>query len=121
MNATATYNGHLIGTVLDGGNVYQAVGGFNMFFDFAKPATRVNNVTSVESVGYAADGTGVTDGIYQATGAETSTLNRAVTFTGAFFGGGGDPVAETGGQFNIIDVGSEVPTYEASGIFAGAK
>ncbi len=43
--------------------------------------------------------------------------SRTINFTGAFFGGGGDPVAETGGQFNI-DGG---PDYTASGIFAGAK
>jgi len=92
------------------------VGGFNMFFDFAKPATSTINVTSFDSVGYTANVTGVTDGIYQATGADTSTLNRAITFTGAFFGGGGDPVAETGGNFDI-----DGPTYQASGIFAGAR
>ena len=117
LNATATYNGHLIGTVLNGGDVYQAVGGFNMFFDFAKPATSTINVTSFDSVDYNAGVTGLTNGLYQATGADASALGRTINFTGAFFGGGGDPVAETGGQFNI-DSGS---SYSASGIFAGAQ
>lgn len=66
--------------------------------------------------------TNPTDDIYKATGEDEFDLIRTFNFTGAFFGGG-DPVAETGGQFNI-DGGPDSPdspAYTASGIFAGAK
>ncbi len=61
-------------------------------------------------------------GIYFAEGQDAPVfpappLGRDIFFEGAFFGGGGNPVAETGGQFNIDD-GAD---YTASGIFAGAQ
>ncbi len=119
-NATATYNGHLIGTVLNDGAVYQAIGGFGMNFDFAAPfdPAKTNiTVNNFDGVAYNANVVGLTNGIYFADGQDASTLNRTIFFEGAFFGGGGDPVAETGGNFDI-DGGA---TYTASGIFAGAK
>ena len=64
-------------------------------------------------------GSGLTNGIYPASGPDASNLSRTINFTGAFFGGGGDPVAETGGQFNIGTV--QGADYSASGIFAGAQ
>ncbi|MEE8214731.1 MAG: hypothetical protein V3R79_09090, partial [Alphaproteobacteria bacterium] len=115
--ATATYNGHLIGTVLNAGDVYQAMGGFGMTFNFDNPTASTINVTGFDTVDYNAGVSGLQDGIYQASGADTSALSRTINFTGAFFGGGGDPVAETGGQFNV-DGGAN---YSASGIFAGAQ
>ncbi len=39
-----------------------------------------------------------------------------IDLNGAFFSGGGDPVAEVGGGFSINGI-----DYEASGIFASAK
>ena len=113
---TAVYSGHLIGTVLNAGAVYQAMGGFNMNFDFAAPKASTINVTGFDAVDYNANVVNLTNGIYQATGADASALSRTIEFEGAFFGGGGDPVAETGGNFNIG--GS---SYSAAGIFAGAK
>ena len=113
---TAVYSGHLIGTVLNAGAVYQAMGGFNMNFDFAAPKASTINVTGFDAVDYNANVVNLTNGIYQATGADASALSRTIEFEGAFFGGGGDPVAETGGNFDI-----DGPTYQASGIFAGAK
>ncbi len=44
-------------------------------------------------------------------------FTRFVAVIALLLGGGGDPVAETGGQFNI----GGGPDYTASGIFAGAK
>ena len=41
---------------------------------------------------------------------------RIISLNGAFFSGGGDPVAAVGGGFDITGSG-----YEASGIFAGSK
>ena len=115
---TADYSGHIIGTVLNTGEVYQAIGGFDMTFDFAAPVNGTTiNVTSFDNVDYNANLIDLTNGLYDASGADLSALSRTINFRGAFFGGGGDPVAETGGQFNI-DGGAN---YSASGIFAGAQ
>ncbi len=112
----ATYNGHLIGTVLDNGDVYQAMGDFGMTFDFADPLNSTINVNSFDGVAYNAEVGNLANGIYFADGQDASALGRDIFFEGAFFGGGGDAVAETGGNFNI-----DGPSYTASGIFAGAK
>ena len=49
---TAVYNGHIIGTVLNAGAVYQAMGGFGMNFNFADPEVSTIDVTNFDGVGY---------------------------------------------------------------------
>ena len=73
-------------------------------------------MNSFDGVAYNAEVGNLANGIYFADGQDASVLGRDIFFEGAFFGGGGDAVAETGGNFNI-----DGPSYTASGIFAGAK
>ncbi len=125
-SGTATYNGHVIGNVVSNGAQYVAAGNFQNAWNFA---SRTGNVTITSfdglnplQTGVAAtlsnprDYTGSTGGI--ASG-NAGVGNVTLQVTGSFFKGGGDPVAETGGTFQINGTGPS--GYLAKGTFAGAK
>ena len=114
----ATYSGHAIGTVNAGlGEAYfQAVGGFTQTYDFATQAGAFS-VTKFDGVTYNGGVSAISGQENRFMGTATvSSPTRTLNLNGAFFSGGGDPVAQVGGGFDITG-----PGYEASGIFAGAK
>ncbi len=113
---SATYSGHAIGTVIDGFDIRGAVGGFTQIYNF----DTMSGPFSVTDFDIGKDTyTGSVNAISGQenlfTGSGTGA-GRDIELTGAFFSGGGDPVAEVGGGFTI-----EGNDYQASGIFAATK
>lgn len=113
---TATYLGHAFGNVHNGSDFYSAIGGVQVQFDFS---TRMGDVdiTDFDGADYSASISPSiqSNGVYSASGTGLNE-SRSVVVRGAFFAGGGDPAAETGGKFSIT--GSD---YEAAGVFAASK
>jgi hypothetical protein len=118
---SATYTGHVIGTVALGPpglgfNAYIAAGGFQTSYNFASRSGAVQ-VTSFDGANFS--GTVNSANFRDFGGALTSTVaGRSGRLAGSFFTGGGDPVAEMGGKFLVSSVSN---TYNAAGIFAARK
>ncbi len=126
---TATYDGHLIGTVNNDGSVYQAVGDMALKFTFASGAVaiRVIDVTVDDF-----DGTDFTSTLPAVPNVFTTNAydNGGLTIAGThpaagavnmfvegkFFGPVGVPPAETGGNFTVTGT-----DYGASGIYAAKE
>jgi hypothetical protein len=126
MTGTATYDGHIIGTVsnstINNGASFFAVGGFHDVWNFGtrNGTIAINQFDGRNYTGTAsatmANPRDYTGAFKTSTGAFTGTLN------GSFFQGGGSPVAATGGQFAIRNAPANTGlVYQASGIFAAAK
>ncbi len=110
---TATYSGHAIGAVIDEAGVHQAVGDFSQTYNFATNSGMVDitsfdgaNFVDIPVTGSGAGFTGM---------GEDTTEGLDIELNGAFFSGGGDPVAQVGGGFSINGI------FDASGIFAADK
>lgn len=108
----ATYTGHAIGSVSSSNQRYVAVGSFNQSWDFA---TRTGNAT----IG-SFDGRTISGSVSSGNGREFSGTiaggGVSGNLAGSFFQGGGDPVAELGGQFAVSG-----PSYNAVGTVAGRR
>ncbi len=111
---TATYSGHAIGIVNNDGNIFQAVGGYSQTYDFATGSGPFK-ITDFDGATYNGSVNAISGQENLFTGSGTGA-SRDIDLNGAFFSGGGDPVAEVGGGFSINGT-----DYDASGIFAGAK
>ena len=124
VTGTATYAGHIAGTVNNGGSIYHAVGALSMTVDFSNPAASTTSITSFDGGGFS--GTGLT---FSAGGSGLAVFNnsanltgsgdqagRTASITGGFVSGGGDAAAELAGNFTVTGTG-----YEAAGIIAAAK
>ena len=128
---SATYSGHAIGTVVNGGDVYQAVGNFELNFNFATAdvGSSTGTITDFDSRDFdlgSVDFSAVPTGENVFTGNITGTSSNAIgidgTFTGSFMKGGAPPPAlpaEMGGQFSVKSTTG--PSYGAAGIFAGKQ
>ena len=115
---SATYFGHIIGTVNNEGKIYQAVGGYSQAYNFltsSNPFSGTVDITNFDGADF--NNIQVTGGGAGFTGSGPDTTeSRGISLNGAFFKGGGDPVAQVGGGFSI-----NVNAYGASGIFAADK
>lgn len=124
VTGTATYSGHAVGTVNNGGSIYQAMGALSMTVDFGNPAASTTSITGFDGGSFS--GTGLTlsaAGSGLAVFSDYATLTgsggqagRTASITGGFVAGGGDATAEVGGQFTVTGTG-----YDAAGIIAGTK
>jgi hypothetical protein len=113
---TATYTGHAIGIVNNDGNIFQAVGGYSQTYDFATGSGPFS-VSNFDGTTYNGSVNAISGQENLFTGTATvASPTRTLDLNGAFFSGGGDPVAEVGGGFSITGDG-----YEASGIVAATK
>ena len=114
MGATASYSGHLIGSVFNSGAQYIAAGGLNASYNFGTGFGRFT-VNNYDHLSFVATGTStLTNGQYSFTLNNPSGLPLTGTVKGGFFG---PAAAETGGSFAF----SAGRSYFTSGIFAAAK
>ena len=60
LQGTATYTGHAIGTVFNGSQVYQAIGGLAATVNFDNPGSSAFNITNFDGANYAGTGLAVT-------------------------------------------------------------
>jgi hypothetical protein len=116
-SGTATYNGHIIGQVVNSGAAYIAAGGFNNTYNFAT-RSGITNVTGFDTRNYTGGiGAQTFGNPRDFTGTLTSSDGLiSGTVNGSFFKGGSDPVQAMGGNFNVGGA-----NYKASGIFAAQK
>jgi hypothetical protein len=110
----ATYQGHVFGNVLNGSDFYSAVGGLTITFNFDSPTFSTVNITNFDGANYSAnvsnlDGNGIYNG-------NALSGDRTLSYKAAFFAGGGNAAAETGGKFTISGT-----AYKASGIMAAKQ
>lgn len=124
VSGTATYTGHAVGTVNNGGLVYQAAGSLSMTVDFGAPGNSSTSITGFDGGSFtgtgltmsaAASGLAVFDNSAALVGSG-GQAGRTATITGGFVAGGGDPAAEVAGKFTVAGTG-----YGAAGVIAGAK
>jgi hypothetical protein len=136
MTGTATYSGHVIGSVSTPAGVRTRIGNLAYSLDFSNRTFTDGGILFLGSNGSITNFDGgnydlgtievqsVTESmtgdrhrfsgaISAATGTDAS---RTGGFTGSFMAGGGDGAAEMGGQFNIAGT-----DYQSAGIFAGKK
>jgi hypothetical protein len=110
---TATYNGSIVGNVVNGANQYIAAGAFSHNWSFATRtgALAITNFDTRNFTGSASSANG-----RDFTGTINATAGISGQYNGSFFKGGADPVAAMGGQFTMS--GSN---YVAAGTFAAQK
>ena len=124
VSGSATYLGHAVGTVNNGGTVYQAMGSLLMTIDFGNPDVSTTSITNFDGGGFsgtgltlssAASGLAIFQNLTTLVGSG-GQAGRTASITGGFVSGGGDNMAEIGGQFTVSGSG-----YDAAGIIAGTK
>jgi hypothetical protein len=123
---TATYTGHLIAGVRNGGNIYGAIGGINLRFTFGAGAYTLDAVDIVNFDGtnlqrttpatqsfganaYGSQGNFTISGVHPTAGPITAEI------AGAFFGPGRPP-SETGGLATLSGA-----NYEGHGTYAASQ
>ncbi len=112
LTGTATYSGHAFGQVFDGSNFYLERGDFTMNWNFATASgTATISQFDGNTFQYNLSGTGA---VYS--GALTAPGGFSGKMDGAFYAGGGNPAAETGGQFS-----AQSGSYKAAGIFVAKQ
>ena len=117
LQGTATYTGHAIGTVFNGTQVYQAIGGLAATVNFDNPGSSAFNITNFDGANYTGTGLAVTStGTRHKFVGSIAGSGRTGSYNGSFMSGGGDVAAEMGGQFKVDGGG-----YSAVGIFAAKK
>ena len=110
---TATFNGHAIGSVINGNSQYVTAGTYPNVWSFQ---TQRGQVTIGNFDGATYSGTAaLTAGTVQFTGPLTGA-GRTGSVSGAFMSSPTNPVAGQAGNFNITGSG-----YRAGGTFAGQK
>jgi hypothetical protein len=113
-SATATYNGHALGSVFNNGQSYLAAGGFNGTYNFGTQNGTIA-LTNFDGHNFAGSGHAPLNGAnYNFTFASPGVKG---TVSGTFYG---PNAAETGGNFAVQSLPG-LPTYLASGIFAGKQ
>ena len=127
---TATYSGHAIATVVNGSDVYTAVGDFSMTVNFALPTVGTETFFKITDFDGQA-GTSFQDngsGLSFNGGAVPNEFNGTLLgqgihsgvngeMRGSFIQGGGDPAAEAAAMWNVDD-GSG---YSAAGVIVSSK
>jgi hypothetical protein len=110
---TATYTGHAIGHIQNGGRSYVSAGAFQNVVNFGSKtgAVTVNNFDNTNYAGQVQFGSGA---VY--VGSLSGNAGRSMSMIGAIFQGKSSPIGETGGNFQVF--GSN---YGGGGIFAGKK
>ena len=117
LQGTATYTGHAIGTIFNGSQVYQAIGGLAATVNFDNPGSSAFNITNFDGANYAGTGLAVTSaGTRHRLVGSIAGAGRTGSYNGSFMSGGGDVAAEMGGQFKVDGGG-----YSAVGVFAAKK
>jgi len=119
---TATYNGHMVGNVVNGVNSYVAAGTYVNVWNFASRGGTVSATfdganfgggITANTVSNAGTSNFATSAPVPSTGVPTL---RSLSVNGSFFSGGGSAAAYQAGSFGITGTG-----YKAGGIFAGQK
>lgn len=110
---TATYNGHAVGSVVNGANAYIAVGNYSNVWNFSSQtgAVTISNFDGATYTGSAA----LTGG----TGNFTATLagaGRTGAVAGSFFSSSSTPAKGQAGSFSVTGA-----NYKAGGTFAAQK
>ncbi|MGE0154916.1 MAG: hypothetical protein AB7R90_20025 [Reyranellaceae bacterium] len=113
----ATYKGHAIGSVVNNGASYTAVGEFRQTWNFGarQGAFEINNFDGGNYSGLTS-APGKRDFTGTITGTAGTGIGRGGAVAGSFFASPTDPIAGQAGNFNINGSG-----YSAAGTFAGAK
>ena len=117
-SGTATYAGHIIGNVINGGNAYLAVGSFQNKWDFSSRtgAINVNSFDNASFTGSASAAAGSASFNGTLSGSKTGVGTLTGTLNGSFFKSASDAAAGMAGAFSIT--GS---SYKAAGTFAAQK
>ena len=121
LSGTASYAGHVIGTVLSGSDVYQAVGGLAVSVNFDTTAV-TGTVTDFDSGNFSVSGTGFSETNSRNTfsgtlsGSSGTAVGRSGSYLGSFMGPSSNANANMGGHFQVSGT-----DYKASGIFAATK
>jgi trimeric autotransporter adhesin len=114
VSASATYNGHAIGSVFNNGASYVAAGGFTGTYNFGTRNATLS-VNNFDGRSFTASGIAAQNGANYSI-SSTSPIGQA-TMNGTFYG---PAAAETGGNF-AFQSATGLPSYLASGIYAGKK
>jgi len=122
MTGSATYTGHVIGTVVANGIQHTALGNLSYSMNFDNPAASSGAIGNYDGGNYALSGMALSAAgaghKFSGTlnGTDVTAAGRTGTFTGSFMSGGGDNAAEMGGQMLITGT-----NYQSAGIFAARK
>jgi trimeric autotransporter adhesin len=111
MNFTGTYNGNLVGTVVNNGAQYLASGGLQATYQFGTQ-TGTFAVTKYDNQSFTATGRAPLTGSNYTFALKSGPITGAVN--GSFYG---PMAAETGGNFAF----TAGPAYTTSGIFAAKR
>lgn len=113
---TATYAGHAIGHIQNGGTSYVAAGSFQNVVDFGSKTGAVT-VGNLDNATYTGQVQFISGPLYASVNSLSGgTSGRSMHVIGSLFQGKTSPVGETGGNFQVF--GSN---YGGAGIFAGKK
>ncbi len=116
---TATYSGHLTGSVVSSGAAYVAVGGYQNMWNFG---TRSGTVAITNFDGRSFTGSASAPvGSPRDFSGSFSTTGFSGQMRGSFFKSTTDVVAGQGGDFHIIDTATSGTNYKAAGIFAAQR
>ena len=114
-SGVATFNGHMIGNVLNNGDHYLAAGQYQQVVTFAPGSAYTFDVTVTNFDGQNFSKTG-NNGFGGQHAAEIISGGRTLRIRNSFFQGGGDTTAEIAGSFMIRG-----PNYDAAGNIAASK
>jgi hypothetical protein len=112
---TATYVGHAIGHIQNGGSSYVSAGSFRNEVNFGSRSGAVT-VNNFDNANYSGQVQFAGNTAYF--GSLNGSSGRAMTMLGMFFQGKSSPYGETGGSFQVLGANSN---YGGAGIFAGKK
>ncbi len=112
-SGTASYLGHLNGSVDNNGVRYQAVGKFQNSWDFGSQSGSIT-VTNFDGENFS--GGAVSASNKRDFAGSGSNDGKSISFHGSFYKGGSDASKEQGGQFHITGT-----NYKAGGTFAAAR
>lgn len=116
-SGSATFEGHMLGSVLNNGNLYLAAGNYQQVVNFSPGSAYTFDVTitNFDGQNFASTGNAVFGGQHAA---EIVGGGRTLRIRNSFYqgGGGGDSTAEIGGSFMIRGV-----NYDAAGHIAAGK
>ena len=119
LSSTATYNGHMVGNVVNGGNSYVQPGSYQNVWNFGNRSGIVTATFDGTTYGGGVTANTVMTGgaTFGTNGTAIAAGGRSLTLNGAFFSGGtNNPVAGQGGSFAITGT-----AYKAGGTFAAQK
>ena len=108
-----TFTGNALGSVFNNGASYLASGGFTNSYNFGTQTGTVA-ISNFDGRNFAGTVQAIGNGLYQGSLSGSALTGQAI---GQFYGPG---APETGGMFGVHSPAG-VPTYLASGIFAGRR